>query len=125
MTALTAPAAGTAGRTITVANTVRNQGPAAAGAFQVTFYMSATDATPGAGTPVGSRTVSSLAAGAASAASTTITIPAGFVPGAYYLSAIADSGAAAVEVSETNNGTTTTLAVMAMPTAAAMAGIAP
>jgi large repetitive protein len=113
MSALTAPAVGATGQTITVANTVRNQGPAPATAFRITFYMSATDATPGAGSAVGSRDVASLAAGASSAASTTVTIPAGFPLGTYYVSAIADSGGALVELDATNNGLTaaTTTAV--------------
>jgi subtilase family serine protease len=106
MSALTAPTTGSTSKTIIVANTVLNQGNAPAGPFRITFYMSATDATPGAGSAVGSRDVASLAAGASSAANTTVTIPAGFDLGTYYVSAIADSGGALVELDATNNGLT-------------------
>src|SRR5204863_67458 len=83
VTAVTAPGSGSLGRTITIANTVRNGGSAPAAAFRVTFYMSATDPTPGAGTAIGYRDVGSLAAATTSAASSVVTIPTSLDPGTY------------------------------------------
>jgi len=85
---------------------VRNQGPAAAGPFRVTLYMSATDATPGAGTAIGFRDVAALAAGGVSTASTVLTIPATYGTGTFNVSAVADTGGVVTELVETNNGLT-------------------
>jgi subtilase family serine protease len=46
-----------------------------------------------------------LASGATSAGSTSVTIPAGTAPGAYYILARADATGAVAESSETNNAT--------------------
>jgi len=108
---LTAPAAGMTGRPITVANSVRNQGPAPTVAFRITFYMSSTDPTPGAGTAIGFRDVAALAAGAVSTASTVLTIPATLAPTSYYLSSVADSGGVVTELDASNNGRTASLQV--------------
>jgi subtilase family serine protease len=103
MTALTMPV-------IAVTNTVRNAGPAPAGAFTVRFYLSA-DATLDAGdTLLGARAVSGLAAGAASSAVTVLALPeatAGSAP--YRVLAIADTPQA--EMDETNNVMTSTVAI--------------
>src|SRR5258705_8587670 len=63
---------------------------------------------PGVGAVIGSRNASSLAAGAISAAQTIVTIPATLEPGTYYLSAVADSGGALLELDATNDGLTAT-----------------
>ena len=47
--------------------------------------------------------VPALAAGALSAGTAAITIPAGTAPGTYYLFAVADGDGAVAETSETNN----------------------
>jgi len=106
VSALSAPATVRTGQKLDVASTVINGGTLAAGAFTVSFYLSATDATPGAGVVIGTRTLTSLAAGASSPATTSITIPLGFAPGSYFLSAVADSGSTVTELDETNNGRT-------------------
>jgi len=115
ISALTPPTTGALGRTIRVSNTVRNQGSAPAGAFRITFYMSPTDPTPGAGTKVGYRDLTGLGAGATSSANTAVTIPTTFTPGPYYLSAVADSGGAVTELDETNNVRTASTAVTVTP----------
>ena len=94
---------------------MRNQGSAPAGAFRITFYMSPTDPTPGAGTKVGYRDLTGLGAGATSSANTAVTIPTTFTPGPYYLSAVADSGGAVTELDETNNDRTASTAVTVTP----------
>src|SRR5207253_1865695 len=109
------PVTGAAGRPMTVVNTVRNQGPAPAGVFRITFYMSATDPTPGAGTAVGFRDLTTLATGASSPASTVVTIPATLTPGPYYVSAVADSGGLQVELDEGNNGLTASRQITVTP----------
>jgi subtilase family serine protease len=125
ITTLTAPTGGAIGRPISVSNTVRNDGPAPAGPFQITFYMSASDPTPGAGIPVGSRGVASLAAGTTSAANTIVTIPSTFASAAYYLSAVADSGHALSELSEPNNGMAVSIAVVTSSPSPVASAIAP
>ena len=106
VTALGAPATARTGQPLAVGNTVKNVGQASAGAFRVTFYMSATDSTPGAGTVVGLRTVAGLAPGASAPARTFVTVPVTLEPGTYFLSAVADKKGAIVEVDDTNNGLT-------------------
>ena len=49
------------------------------------------------------RAVPSLAAGASSAGTTTVTIPAGTAPGYYYVIAVADGDHVVTESQETNN----------------------
>src|SRR5262249_13379129 len=104
--ALGVPAMAFTGRPLAITSTARNSGPAPAGAFTITFYASPTDATPGAGLRLGSRAVSSLAAGLNSSATTTVTLPATLEAGAYFVSAIADSASTVQELSESNNGLT-------------------
>jgi len=106
VTKLTVPAAGQMGRPLAVTSTVKNVGPAAASAFRVTFFMSATDGAPGAGVPVGFRSVASLAPGATSTAITTVTVPLSFDVGTYFVSAVADDANVLPEVNDTNNGFT-------------------
>ncbi len=110
ITAVSGPATGTVGKTISVPNTMRNQGLKSAGSSRIDFYLSVDNlfTTPGDNFQLtGSRTVSSLAAGTNSVGITTVTIPAiglGAVPkGTYYLLAIADAGLAVLELDDTNN----------------------
>jgi hypothetical protein len=100
--ALMPPVRGAAGQPITVQNTVRNTGPAPAGAFAIRFHLSA-DAVLDASDPViGTRTVGGLGAGMTSTASTILRLPAATEVGTYYV--IAAAGALAQpELDETNN----------------------
>jgi subtilase family serine protease len=104
ISALTVPYTITAGSTVSVAETVLNQGAGAAGASTTRFYLSA-NVTLDAGDVVldSSRSVPTLAAGAASGGTTPLTIPAGTAPGTYYFFAKADSDGTVVESQESNN----------------------
>ncbi|HTO12985.1 MAG TPA: CARDB domain-containing protein [Candidatus Binatia bacterium] len=105
LTVVSAPATGQPGRPLVITNTARNQGPAPAGPFRVNFYMSQASSAPGAGDPVGVRSVASLAAGTNSAATTTLTLPANMSAGTYFLSAVVDP-LANLELAGDNNGLT-------------------
>src|SRR5947207_75931 len=104
VTALTLPVTGATGRPLAITNTVKNVGPAAAGASTVRFYLSS-DATLDAGDVLlGARAVGALAAGTSSTAVTTLTIPANTsAPASYYVIAVADALGQVAETDETNN----------------------
>jgi subtilase family serine protease len=103
VTVLSGPTSGTRGASITITNTVANQGAGNAAGFYVYFYLS-TDATvTTSDTYLGNRYVTSLAAGATSNASTVVTIPSTLAVGTYYIGAIVDSTNALTETNETNN----------------------
>lgn len=95
-------AAATGGQ-IAVTATTANKGSGAAGASTSAFFLSS-NTTLDAGdyrlTPP--RAIAPLAAGASSAATTTVTLPP-VVPGRWYLIANADDGNTVVETVETNN----------------------
>jgi subtilase family serine protease len=102
---VTGPATGlaTPGQSVTVTTTVRNTGPAAAGAFQVALSLSL-DSAPSAGDiPLGARQIASLAAGASSTASSTLQIPPATPPGDYFIVAIADDLGVITELSDVDN----------------------
>jgi YVTN family beta-propeller protein len=106
VTAVT-PASGTvsASGTLAVSNSVKNQGIVAAGSSVVGFRLSV-NSTYGDGDDIAivtTRTINTLAAGATSTASTTLTIPNTTPPGTYYVCAKADSAGAVAELDETNN----------------------
>jgi len=67
------------------------------------FYLSANTALDGGDTPLGSRNVPGLAAGATSVGSTTVTLPADMATGTLYLLSQADSTNTNAETVETNN----------------------
>ena len=103
MTAVSGPVTGSTANTISISSAVMNQGVGAAASFSVGLYIS-TDATiTTADLRLGARSVSSLAIGATSTASTTVTIPNTLTPGTYYIGAIADYLNARPEISEGNN----------------------
>ncbi len=112
ISAVSAPAQGGAGTSITVADTTVNQGARPSVASATKFYLSS-DATFDSGdVALGSRAVPALAAGAASSASTTLTIPAGTAAGAYFVIAKADADGANAESNAGNNtAASTTIAV--------------
>jgi glucose/arabinose dehydrogenase/subtilase family serine protease len=107
VSAVTAPVTGVAGGVINVTNRVRNAGGVTAvGPFRIGIYLSAGSSTPGSGTLVGSRIVTSLAGGAESVATTAVTVPAGIAAGLYFVSAVADIDEIVDESSEGDNGLT-------------------
>jgi len=104
LTAIGVPATAAAGKTLTVTTTVRNMGPAPAGAFTLRFYLSSDDVLDAADVLLGSRTITSLAANTNRMDSTTVTIPAGTtVPAGYRVIAVVDALGQQDELNETNN----------------------
>ncbi len=93
------------GRSLTVRDTVKNQGNVATTAsnFKMSYYLSIDPAITSADIRIGSRTISSLAAGASNTASTTLAIPTNMARGVYYLGVVADSANVQPENNETNN----------------------
>jgi subtilase family serine protease len=108
---LVAPVSVAAGASVTVTDTVNNQGGADASATTVGFYWSSNTTLDASDTALGSRGVPSLAAGAGSGGSTQVVVPAGAAPGTYYLFARADRDGAVLESNEANNATYTPVRV--------------
>jgi len=103
LSALTVPAAGAVGRPLAIAYTLRNAGPAPAGAFAVRFYLSSDGTVDASDTLLGVRTVGSFAAGAASNVVSTFTIPLTTTPGDYQVIAVTDALGQQTETEENNN----------------------
>src|SRR5262245_38334323 len=94
------------GGSVTVTETTANGGNLTTGRMTTTsYYLSADSAGPGV--PLGSRTVPTLGAGASSTASTTVPVPAGTVPGSYFIIAKADANNDVTESNEGNNTAST------------------
>jgi subtilase family serine protease len=103
ISALTAPAAAGAGKTISVSDTTANPGGGPAPESSTRFYLSLNNAVDAADTPLQARAVPALAAGATHSATTVLTIPVGTEGGTYYVVGRADDGSAVSETVETNN----------------------
>jgi subtilase family serine protease len=103
MSSITVPVKSGAGLTITVSDTIINQGGAAASPSVTRFYLSGNSILDGNDTPLGgSQAVPDLAPGGSHSASTSLTLPA--VPvGTYYIIAKADDDNVVLESRETNN----------------------
>jgi subtilase family serine protease len=91
------------GGSITITDTTKNQGGAGSGTSVTQFYLSANSVLDAGDTPLGSRAVPALAAGATSAGSTTVTLPADAGTGTFYILSQADSTNTNAETVETNN----------------------
>jgi subtilase family serine protease len=103
VTSLSAPTSAAAGQAIAVADTTKNQGGGSAEPSLTQFYLSINSIFDASDSLLGSREVTALAGGAASAASTSVTIPPGTAAGTWYIIARADAEAVVIETSETNN----------------------
>ncbi len=103
ISALTVPAKGGAGQPLTITDTTGNPGAAPVTATVTRFYLSVNASLDSSDTMIGSRDVPALAGGAASALSTTLTIPATVAAGTYSLIAKADADAGVLETNESNN----------------------
>lgn len=133
VTNLVAASNGVSGAQLSISVTVRNQGTANAGAFQIGFYYSPGGAISTADVNSGwvCNYPSGLAAGVSSTCSGPIGVPTSLQPGAYYIGAIVDDLNVVAEGNEANNsrpadnGPTTVLsprapaAVSATPSAGA------
>jgi hypothetical protein len=106
-TAVSGPAIALTGASIAISDTTWNQGTVnTSTSFYVGLYLS-TDATiTTSDTRLGTRSIASLAAGATSSGSKSVTIPLTTVPGTYYLGAIADYSGRISESNEANNART-------------------
>ena len=103
ISAFTVSGNGGADSTIVVNDTTKNQGGGLAGASITRFYLSLNNVLDAGDTLIGGRNVAALDAGAASAGTTTVTIPASTTAGTYYLFAKADADGSIAETAETNN----------------------
>ena len=102
---VTTPTSVPAGGSFTLsAWTVKNQGPAAAGAFSNGFYLSTdTVITPSDVYLTGNSNPGLAALASFAWGAPTLTIPAGTVPGSYYIGILVDRTGAVAESNETNN----------------------
>jgi hypothetical protein len=98
----TAPANACAAATISIKDTTKNQGTGTAGASITKFYFSTNTTLDAGDTPLGSRAIPSLGAGAVNTGTTSVTLPNVSI-GKYYLIAMADDGKVVPETNETNN----------------------
>ena len=92
-----------AGRNMTVTDTTWNSSAGDAGASTTKLYFSSDTTVDADDILLASRAVGALAAGRNSAATTSVTIPAGTPAGTYYVIAVADADGAVTERSEANN----------------------
>jgi subtilase family serine protease len=106
VTAMSAPSTAAAGQAIAVTDTTKNQGGGSADPSRTQFFLSADTALGEPDVLLASRDVPSLAAGASSPGSTTVTIPEGTAAGNWYLIAKADGEGVVAETAETNNTST-------------------
>ncbi|MFT4648379.1 MAG: subtilase family serine protease [Glaciecola sp.] len=91
------------GGAITVNESVRNTGTAAAGTFRVGIYLSPNPSVSQSDTLLGSRVVNDLGAGQASGSNAPYTVPAGLPSGTYFLGVFVDDLTQVVELSDGNN----------------------
>jgi subtilisin family serine protease/subtilase family serine protease len=103
VTALTAPAVAGSGGAISVTDTTKNQGASPAGSSVTSFYLSINTTVDVTDTPIGTRPVSALIAGASETVTTSLQLPAGVAAGTYYIVAKADGSGVLAETLETNN----------------------
>ncbi len=99
------PTSGGPGGTISMFDSVRNQGISAiSNPFEVKYYLSSDTTIDATDTYLGQRSVAGgLSAGAVNTAATDLVIPTTVLGGMYYLGAIADATGAISESNETNN----------------------
>jgi len=97
------PTVAGAGFSLTVTDTVKNQGSGTAGPSTTSFYLSTNYTLDSTDTFLGSRSVPALGAGLTNAGSTTVTIPTGTELGSYYILVSSDDTNAVPESAETNN----------------------
>jgi subtilase family serine protease len=101
---LTAPATGAAGGTMTVTDTIKNQGAGQAAASRTRFYFSANSVLDAGDLLLpDARDVPALASGSTNTGTTMLTIPSSTVAGTYFIIGKADGDNAVAETNEINN----------------------
>ncbi len=104
METMTLPASVAINDVLTFSDTIKNQGGAPSGGFNVDYYLSTNTIISTADSYLGSRRVTSLAAAATSTASSSFAVPGTLtVGGTYYLGALIDTGNEVTELFESNN----------------------
>jgi subtilase family serine protease len=103
VTAVTVPASGTPGGTISVTDTTRNQGGGTSPASATGFYLSTNSSFSPDDTFIGSRDVGALAANVSATASTVVQLPLDTPTGSYQVIAVADWNDAVDETVDNNN----------------------
>jgi subtilase family serine protease len=91
------------GSSFSVTDTVQNTGSVAAAASKTRYYLSTTNSKGGARLLTGSRAVPSLAPGAVSSGTVTVTVSVATAAGTYFLLACADDTVVVPETTESNN----------------------
>lgn len=107
-----------AGATLSVTDTVMNQGLVSTGvSFTVGYHLSPTSSydDPAAVVITTTRSVTTLAAGASNTATTNLTILSTTPAGTYYVCAKADSGSTVIETNENNNTLCSSIQVTVPP----------
>jgi subtilisin family serine protease/uncharacterized membrane protein len=106
VTSWTAPSSAAPGATISITDTITNQGGATAPTSTTRYYLSVNAGLDDGDTLLaGGRTVPELAPGAASTGTASITLPSDIGAGSYYLFAKADGDNVVTESQEWNNTT--------------------
>ena len=103
LTSLMFPSSVASGSTAVVTDTTKNQGAPTSNASTTSFYLSTNTIVDASDTPLGTRAVAPLAPGVSSTGTTSVTIPAGFAPGTYYILGVADRDNGTAEGNEGNN----------------------
>jgi subtilase family serine protease len=103
ITALSVPATAQVGGKLAITHSVRNAGPAPAGAFAIRFYLSSDDALDTGDVLLGTRNLAGLGAGASSPSISTFTVPSTLPPAGYRVLAVADALAQQAELDEADN----------------------
>jgi len=103
ISAVSAPTTATAGQTISVSDTTKNNGAAGADPTVTELYFSTNSTLDASDVLIGSRSVAALAGGASSSGVTAVTIPPGTAAGTWYIIVKADAGGTVAETWETNN----------------------
>jgi subtilase family serine protease len=99
--AVTGPLA--SGTSFSVTDTTKNQGSGPSDPSSTRFYFSLNATLDASDTLLGSRPVTTLAAGAQQSGSASLVLPSGLAGGSYYLLAVADGDGVVAETSESNN----------------------
>jgi subtilase family serine protease len=102
VSALSLSGGGAGGGPITVTDTTRNQG-ASVSTSETGLYFSTNASFDASDVFLGSRPVPALGTSATHSATTQLTVPAGILPGTYYIVAVADWRSALTESTENNN----------------------